>query len=126
MQEIKFNWVGFFLYSDEEHAYSHKLPGKVNKKIKMRRLDHAIAVQRKITSDWLYTRVGKCYDVVIDDIIKNNQCILARSPYEAPDIDGNIIIKYNKKYKIGESLKAEIIRSFEYDLEGKIHAQNHS
>lgn len=120
LKEIKFSWVGFFLYSDEEQTDSYKLPGKVNKRTMLKRLNRIISIQQKITSDWLNSRVGKYYDVVVDDIIKGNQCILTRSPYEAPDIDGNIIVKYNKNAKIGDQLKVKIIKSFEYDLEGKI------
>jgi len=118
MEEIKFNWAGFFLYSDENLADSSRLPDKPSAKTMMRRMEQAVSLQREITSEWLSTRIGMTYHAVVDKIVESNHCLLARSSEEAPEIDGNIIVKYNKKYKVGDKLKVKIKRSFDYDLEG--------
>lgn len=120
IKDVKFNWAGFFSYSDEKEAGSYRLPDKVNKKEISKRLNEIIFTQREITSRWLATRVNKIYEVVVDEIIKNDKCVLARSEAEAPDIDGNIIIQYNRQIKPGDRLKIKVKNSFEYDLEGEI------
>ncbi len=123
MKDIRFNWAGFFAYSDEANASSYKLPDKKNKKTVSKRLAEAISLQREITSEWLNTRLNKYYDVVVDDILKEDQCILTRSYAEAPEIDGNIIIKYHKKIKVGDRFRVRIKNSLDYDLEGEIGKQ---
>ena len=120
LKDVKFNWAGFFPYSDEKEAESSKLAGKVDKRTIARRMEKVISVQKEITSQWLESRVGNDYDVVVDEILKEDGCILARSYAEAPEIDGSIIIKYNQKVKVGDRLKVKIINALDYDLEAEI------
>jgi len=120
IKTIKFNWVGFYAYSDEELSASYKLTHKVRNKAIQHRIEKIINIQKEITSNWLFNRVNKIYTVYVDEIIKN-EYLLTHSECEAPEIDGNIIIKFSKKnIKIGNQLRVRIINSFDYDLIGEI------
>lgn len=121
LQEIKFNWAGFYAYSDEENACSFQLENKVDEDTVKNRLDEVIDLQKTITSEWLHTRVNKCYDVLVDEIVPSDDYILTRSEEEAPDIDGNIIVKYNKRIQCGDRLRVRIKQSFDYDMEGEVN-----
>lgn len=122
LNEIKFNWAGFYLYSDEKEAESYNLKSKVPENIAKKRLKDVVEFQKQITSDWLHSRINKIYDVVVDEIIPSDGYILTRSNMEAPEIDGNIIVKFIDNIKVGETLRVKITKSYAYDLEGEIYA----
>ncbi len=122
LKDVKLNWVGFYKYYDEENTTSFTFSDKIVEEEKEERITYITSIQKEITSNWLSERVGKRYEVTIDEIIPEENMILARSDYEAPEIDGNIIIYSDKldKIKYHNKLNIKIIKSFDYDMEGII------
>ncbi len=122
LKDVKLNWVGFYKYYDEENTTSFTFSDKIVEEEKEERITYITSIQKEITSNWLSERVGKRYEIIIDEIIPEENMILARSDYEAPEIDGNIIIYTDKldKIKYHNKLNIKIIKSFDYDMEGII------
>lgn len=123
LKELKLDRVGVFTYSYEEDTYSSKLPNQVDEETKKDRQKLLMELQENISIEKLKKRVGKIYNVLIEEKIeaKGNEkpYYLGRSEYEAPEVDGNIIIAH-RNLKIGEMYKVKITQSLEHDLFGEI------
>ncbi len=118
LEDVKFNWAGFYKYSDEEDTPANRLPGKLKEHHILERINELVEIQKKITSDWLFSRKGKEYNVIIDEIVEQENLAFGRSEFEAPEIDGNILLDAND-LKVGDTIKTRIVESFDYDLKGE-------
>ena len=120
LKKIKFNWAGFFKYSDEENTEAYKLNNKIPDEEISQRYEEIVEPQKEITEEWLSKRVGSEYEVIIDEILPDEGIILSRGEYEAPEIDGNIILNYNKNLKVNDILKVKLKENFYYDIYAEI------
>ena len=63
--------------------------------------------------------VGKTIKVIIDDI--EGEYFIGRSEKDAPEVDGEVLIKADDKLlKVGEFYDIEIVSCNDYDLFGKL------
>ena len=76
--------------------------------------------QQVISEEILASRVGKTIDVLIDTIDTENDEAVARSKWDAPEIDGNVFIPGATSLKPGEIVRVKIIEAEEYDLVGEL------
>lgn len=113
-----FDRMGVFMYSPEEGTEAYMLP-QVDDEIKLKRFERVMSTQKKISLENNKNRIGKIYDVVIENKNKNNFYI-SRSMFEAPEVDGKIIAFSKKPLKSGDITKVKIIDAFEYDLVGEV------
>ncbi|KAF2956149.1 30S ribosomal protein S12 methylthiotransferase RimO [Marinitoga sp. 38H-ov] len=118
VDEIEFDRLGAFTYFDEEGTPSYLLPNKVNDKIKEKRLEELMELQKEISYEKLERFVGKKLKVLVEEY--ENGVYIGRAYTDAPEIDGNIFFKSNIDLKIGEFVSVKIINSSEYDLEGVV------
>ena len=79
-------------------------------------MDH----QKKISSAKLKNKVSTEMEVIVDEI--NRREIIARTKYDAPDIDGLVYIKNNglNNINVGDIIKVKINNSNDYDLFAKL------
>ncbi len=123
IKELELDRVGVFSYSKEDDTPSSQLENQVHKKVKEERRRIIMELQESISERKLQNRVGKEYEVIIDEevVSKKNEIpyFLSRSEFEAPEVDGNIVIR-NKNLKIGNWYKVKIIESYEHDMLGEI------
>ena len=119
IEEIKFDHLGAFTYSREEDTPAYDYPNQVDEKVKKQRLDQLMKIQQKIS----YQNNKGHIDEIMEGLIigeKNNN-YLFRSYFNAPDdVDGNIYVKKEKTYKLGEKVKVKILKAYVYDLYGEI------
>jgi len=120
IRELKFERLGVFLFSPQEGTHAEKLKPKIPKKIAKYRFDKIMSLQRNISFDNHSKIVGNNIEVIIDGILKDGR-IIARSQWDAPEIDGNVIISNNsQKVSPGDFYKVKITSAYEYDMEGII------
>ena len=62
--------------------------------------------------------IGRKVKVIIDDI--EGEYFIGRTERDAPEVDGEVLIKSEKMLKLGEFYFIEIIDCNEYDLYGKL------
>lgn len=115
----QFDRLGAFMYSQEEGTYAATLP-QIDDEKKLRRYEMILSTQRKISLHKNRQRIGKVYEAVIEGKDKNN-FYLARSQFEAPEVDGKIITFSKKRLTGGEIVKVKIVDAFEYDLVGEVN-----
>lgn len=113
VKEIEFDRMGVFKYSKEEGTLAASMPNHVPNHIKEERFCQLMALQQKISAQKLKNKVGQKIEVVIEKI--TDGITYGRSKYDAPDIDGLVII-YEKIGRKGQFVEVEIIDANDYDL----------
>ena len=124
IKEIKFDRLGAFTYSREEDTKSYDFEDQIDEDIKEKRLKKLFDVQKEISLEKNKQRLGKEYEVIIEDISEDEQYFVCRSMLEAPDVDGRIYVKIDEdsasKAIVGEYSLVKIIDYNEYDLFAQI------
>lgn len=118
--ELKFDRLGAFTYSREEGTTSYDFSNQIPEKVKNERLKDIFEIQRHISLEKNKKRVGKEYEVIVEDITEDENYFICRSYGEAPDVDGRIYIKIDEtsadKVIVGEYLTVRITEYNDYDL----------
>lgn len=117
IQDYPFDKLGAFSYSDEEEAASYKLPGKIDEETKQRRLDRLMHKQSDISEERLSRYVGQTLDVLVDI---GGKTPVGRTKYDAPEVDGVVDVKTDRRLSKGTIVKVKITASSEHDLEGEV------
>lgn len=127
IEEIKFDRLGVFKYSNEEGTPASKLKGHVPEKVKDRRLDEIMRRQAAISLEKNRELIGRRYEAIVEEIDGN--ITIARLYSHAPEIDGVVIIQNTenrtqktgkKSVKVGGIVTVEITDAFDYDVKGKL------
>ena len=118
IQDICFDNLGVFIYSDAEDLPSHKLPGRIPKSIAMERYHRLMTAQQKISLLNNRKHIGKNYDVIVEESMDNG-FYKGRTFFQAPEVDGITDI-HSRNLPIGSFVHVRIEDASEYDLKGKV------
>ncbi|MBQ9263369.1 MAG: 30S ribosomal protein S12 methylthiotransferase RimO [Clostridia bacterium] len=117
-EEIGFDRMGAFTYSPEEDTPAAAMPGQIPEEIKQERLDHLMALQAKISLKRNQSRLGNIEKVLVTG--HNGTNYTARSAWEAPDADGEILLFSQQPLKEGAFVQAKITGADTYDLSAEV------
>lgn len=115
--------LGAFKYSEEEGTYgAENFRDSIPAATKQKRLDKLMSLQSEISLEFNKSRVGSVEKVIVDDY--SDGVYVCRSEFESPEVDGEILVKYDKDVMqnvepyslIGEFIKVKITGADEYDL----------
>ena len=126
VKQTKFDKLGVFEYSKEEGTPASKLDSQIHWKTKKSRYNKIMEAQQKISKENLKIKIGKIYEVLIEDMSFDGKYYIGRTMLDVPDIDGLVYIKNNKEKEIEEKdlinefVKCRIIDVNAYDLIGEI------
>ncbi|MBW6476951.1 MAG: 30S ribosomal protein S12 methylthiotransferase RimO [Chromatiales bacterium] len=112
--EAQLDRAGAFAYSPVAGAAANELPGAVPEELKQERLERFMEVQTAISANKLQQRVGTSATVLVDDVICSEA--IARSPAEAPEIDGVVVLRGFEGLEPGDVLDVVINAADEHDL----------
>lgn len=120
LTEAQLEKVGCFKYSPVEGAKANEIKNHVPEETKEERFHRFMQHQLLISRQKLASKVGTQIEAVIDEIDRRQ--IVARSKYDAPEIDGLVHIKNNglQKLNVGDRVQVLVSSSDDYDLFGKI------
>lgn len=120
LTEAQLEKVGCFKYSEVEGAKANALENHVPEAIKEERYHRFMQHQLAISKQKLANKIGREIEVIIDEVGRKE--IIARTKYDAPEIDGLVYIKNNglAKVQVGDIVKAKVIDANEYDLFAKL------
>ncbi len=113
LNDIKFERLGGFIYSREEGTQAYGFSPQVHPNTKKRRLSQVMEQQRKIANEVNRRFLNQELNVLVE--AKDSDVTIARSQYDAPDVDGAIFLK-KKGLKIGDFYRVKIIDCLDYDL----------
>ena len=119
VKEMKFERLGCFKYSHEENTHAYNLVDDVTEIEKQRRLEKIMSIQKEISRELNQKKIGNEIRCLIDRF--ESGYYIARSEYDSPDVDNNILIKSdNIHLRIGEFYNVIIDDASDYDLFGSI------
>lgn len=116
VEETGIDRLGAFTYSAVDGAAANDLPNPVPEAVKEERLARLMAVQEKVSTERLKARIGRSYQVLIDE--SNATGLVGRSYAEAPDIDG--VIHIEGQGRVGDIVACDIVGSSVHDLTGRL------
>lgn len=116
LEAAELDRVGCFEYSPVEGAVANDLPDPVDEEVKHERWERFMQTQAKISAKRLQRKVGKTIQVLIDEV--NDKEAIGRSSADAPEIDGKVFIKNNKKLNLqpGMFVNVKVTKADDYDL----------
>ncbi len=127
VEEARFERLGAFMYSEEEGTFgAENFKDSISNRIKQERLDQLMTLQSSISLEYNQSRVGQELKVIVDDF--NDGVFVCRSEFESPEVDGEILVKYDPAVLgsvdpyslIGEFIQVKVIGADEYDLIAEI------
>ncbi len=118
IREVKFQRLGAFTYSREEGTSAYHLTGQLPEKIKQERFARVMSVQQQVSELNNRKLLGSRLEVLIED--QQNGAYLGRTQSDAPEVDGLVYVKSDKKLSAGDFVKVRITDTLEYDLVGEI------
>ncbi len=144
IEDTRFERLGVFTYSQQENTRAGKMEGQVNESTKKRRQARAMARQLEISRRLAAALVGREMIVLTErrlsgedpaseqvkswehglirsaapggelSVKNENELILARSQFDAPDIDGRVYVR--GKLPLGQFARVRIVGHTDYDL----------
>ena len=127
VREARFERLGAFKYSEEEGTYgAEHYEDAIPEEVKEARLGELMETQREISLAFNQSRVGSLERVLVDAF--DGDTLVCRSRYESPDVDGEILVRYDPDATGGLSpselcgrfLTVRIVGADEYDLIAEI------
>ena len=119
IKSTRFERLGIFIYSHEEDTFSAKYyTDSIPVKIKQKRADRIIAIQKQISLEMNQLKIGKILKVIVDE--REDDVFIGRTEFDSPEVDNNVIIKSSQNLKIGEFYKIKIVDADEFDLFGEV------
>jgi ribosomal protein S12 methylthiotransferase len=123
IEEMEFDRLGTFSYSDEEETASHLLDDKLSPRVISQRRNHLMRLQAKISKRKNRQFIGRMFPLLVEGRSEETELLWqGRLESQAPRIDGVVLINdvEGEPPKPGEFRSVEITQGMEYDLIGKL------
>ena len=116
VEEMKFDRLGVFTYSEEEGTGAAHLDDNIPRQVKDDRKNLLIEIQNEISLDRNESFVGKTLNVLVDQ--EGENVSVGRTEYDSPEIDN--IVHIQGKVDKGNFVRVRIESANEYELIGSI------
>ncbi len=103
VKKVKFDKLGTFMYSKEDGTPAEKLPDQIHGNTKKARYHQIMKVQQEISKELQRKKIGKTYEVLIEDMSFDGKYYIGRTMQDVPEMDGIVYIK-NKTDKKPEEI----------------------
>lgn len=120
VNEMEFDRLGVFTYSEEEDTPAAEMPGQIPEEIKERRRDEIMELQQEIAFERAEDMIGRSVEVIIEGKVADENAYVARTYKDAPGVDGYLFINTEKQLMSGDFVNVVITGSNEYDLIGEM------
>jgi ribosomal protein S12 methylthiotransferase len=120
VEELKFEHLGCFSYSQEEGTVAGRMKDQVDEEIKQERLAQIMELQKEISREKLRRFVGRRIPVLVSGPSEESELVWqGRMSVQAPEVDGLVYLN-DGPLKAGQIQMVEITESHEYDLVGRV------
>ncbi len=121
MENVKFERLGIFTYSQEEGSVAAKMPYQVAETVKQDRLERAMQLQQEISKQNNQKWLGKILQVLVEERDEKQPDLwIGRSFMDAPEVDGSVFIRTHKEIRPGSFHSVKITSNKEYDFLGEL------
>jgi ribosomal protein S12 methylthiotransferase len=107
--------VGCFKYEPVAGAASNALPGQVPEPLKQERHDRLMAHAQALSAERLAAKRGRQIEVLVDQVDGDGTAV-ARSQWDAPEIDGQVFVPGAIGAAPGDLMTVTVTGSDDYDL----------
>jgi ribosomal protein S12 methylthiotransferase len=121
-EEIRFDHLGVFVYSDADDIASHRLRQHVPQGVAQDRYDQLMSAQMDIAAEKNQKHIGRTLQVLIEEDL-GNHLFVGRTCFQAPEVDGVTYVNTGTSAlppPIGCFALARINDAMEYDLMGEV------
>lgn len=125
VEDTRFERLGGFIYSEEEGTYSQlNYKDSIPLELKNQRLNRLMDVQEGISAEINQRKIGEKIKVIIDR--EEPDYYIARSQFDSPEVDPEILIDKSKELIPGEFYTVTINDSQAFDLFGSVEENSYS
>ena len=115
---FRFERMGVFPYSHEEGTPAYRnLEDQVPDRVKAKRAGILMDLQQSISLQLNEQKVGMILKVLIDR--REGEYFVGRSQYDSPEVDNEVLVKYNPALHPGRFYQVRITGAGEFDLYGE-------
>ncbi|MCA8920989.1 MAG: 30S ribosomal protein S12 methylthiotransferase RimO [Planctomycetes bacterium] len=119
-EEFRFERLGAFPYSHEPSTPAgERFEDDIPAEVKAERLDRIMSTQQPIAFAHAASLVGKRFEVLVEGEDDEGQ-VLARSPYDAPEIDPVVYLQDAQGLPAGAMVEVEVTRADGYDVHAEL------
>lgn len=119
LEEAQLDRVGAFRYSTVDGAAANELPGAVPEGVKEERFHRLMELQHSISLERQRAKVGRSIPVLVDAYGDEPGTVVGRSPADAPEVDGTVVVETDGTVKIGDLVEVLVTNADAYDLSGR-------
>ncbi len=120
VEEIRFDRLGVFVYSPEEGTAAYRLPHPPQE-VAEARYREIMEIQQKISLEKNLAKVGKIYQVLIDDVFPEDGYAVGRTYADSPEIDNEVLVEpLHRPVKPGDFYNVKMTDAMEYQLIGQL------
>ncbi len=106
VKQAKFDKLGVFKYSKEDNTPAAKLPNQIHGNTKTSRYNKVMKLQSEISRKNLENKIGKTYEVIVEEMSFDKRYYIGRTCLDVPEIDGLVYIK-NPTYEQNNNIKKD-------------------
>ena len=120
-EQVRFDHLGVFIYSDSDDLSSHHLSNHVPMDVARERYHQIMSAQSGISAENNRKYIGKIVKVLVEESLENN-LFAGRTRFQAPEVDGISYINTGALpfgLKIGCFADMRVTDAMEYDLMGE-------
>ena len=92
LKEARIDRVGCFVYEPVQGAAANALGDAVPQEVAEERKRKLMLLQEEISAENLQRKVGRDVRVLVDEIDEEQGLVVARGPWDAPEVDGMVLI----------------------------------
>jgi ribosomal protein S12 methylthiotransferase len=119
VEEQRFDRLGAFTYSHEEHTHSYSLEDTIPQEEKEERQATIMGIQEGISAELNEAKIGNTYKVLFDR--KEGGYFIGRTEHDSPEVDNEVMVSAKDQYvRIGDFANVKINDAAEFDLFGDI------
>ena len=119
VKATRFEHLGVFPYSREEDTPAYSFEDQIDEQIKQERADIVMREQLDINTENNEKMIGKTITVLCEDYDPVASVHFGRSAADAPEIDGKVYFKAERRIAPGSFVKVKIREVLDYDLFGR-------
>ena len=118
IRQQRFERMGVFSFSKEEGTHAADLKPIISERTKQSRMNKLMEMQQDIAMALNQEMIGKTLRVLIDR--KENEYYIARTEFDSPEIDNEVLIPAKEILEIGEFYEVKIKGAEAFDLFGEV------
>ena len=116
---FRFDRLGVFTYSHEEDTPAYRdLEDRITDRVKAKRAGTLMDMQQSVSLQMNEQKIGRILKVLIDR--KEGEYFIGRSQYDSPEVDNEVLVKYNPAMDTGRFYQVRITGAGEFDLYGEL------